>query len=62
MVVALVAIAIPVVPFMGALGFVPLPWKMSAAVIGITLAYAAATEFVKLKLWDDREAVLLARP
>jgi Mg2+-importing ATPase len=50
--VAVVAFAVPYLPFLGALGFVPLPPLMALAVGGITLAYCVATELLKLRLRD----------
>ncbi|HEY0819822.1 MAG TPA: magnesium-translocating P-type ATPase [Rhizobacter sp.] len=45
---AIVAMALPWAgPLATRLGFVPLPWPVSAAVAAIVLAYAAATEAVK---------------
>ncbi|MFT3711074.1 MAG: magnesium-translocating P-type ATPase [Archangium sp.] len=60
-VIALVALCIPYLPFLGALGFVPLPPTMAAAVVGITLAFCAATEWLKLKLSPMGEPVVTAR-
>jgi Mg2+-importing ATPase len=45
--VALVAVALPYVPFARPLGFVPLPWPVLFALLAITLAYVAATELAK---------------
>ena len=51
--VALVAVAvfIPVLPFAGVLGFVPLSASLLAALCGITVLYMAATEWAKRPLF-----------
>jgi P-type Mg2+ transporter len=41
------SLAIPYLPFAGALGFVPLPWTVVLAVVAITGLYAGATELQK---------------
>ncbi len=41
------SLAIPYLPFAGALGFVPLPWTVVLAVVAITVCYAGATELQK---------------
>ena len=41
------SLAIPYLPFAGALGFVPLPWTVVLAVVAITVLYASATELQK---------------
>jgi hypothetical protein len=51
--VAVLAIALPFLPRVDLLGFVPLPPALLAALLGITAAYVAASEGVK--------RVLLAR-
>jgi P-type Mg2+ transporter len=48
--VAVAAVAIPYVPAAGALGFVPLPGVMLAAIATITAAYVAAAEIAKRRL------------
>jgi len=45
--VVLVTIAVPYLPFAGWMGFVPLPWPLMLAMIGLTLAYVVAAEFAK---------------
>jgi Mg2+-importing ATPase len=45
--IAILTLAIPYLPFVTTLGFVPLPWPMLALLIGITLLYAATAEVVK---------------
>lgn len=45
--VAVVAIAIPYLPFAPSMGFVPLPMSLLMMVIGITLLYVVAAEFTK---------------
>jgi Mg2+-importing ATPase len=42
-----VALALPYAPFAGVFGFVPLPATLVAVIVGITLAYVAATELLK---------------
>jgi P-type Mg2+ transporter len=50
--VALVALALPFAgPLATLLGFVPMPAPVMAAVVGITLAYAVATEAAKRWFW-----------
>ena len=47
MVLIPVAFAIPYAPFAGVFGFVPLPAPLAVAIVGITVAYVAATELQK---------------
>jgi Mg2+-importing ATPase len=47
-------LAIPFVPHVGALGFVPLPASLLAALAGVTALYVFATEI--LKRWFYRRA------
>jgi Mg2+-importing ATPase len=51
--VALVAVtfAIPYLPFVSVLGFVPLPGEILAAVAAITVLYVAATEATKRRFY-----------
>ncbi|MEO8070567.1 MAG: cation transporting ATPase C-terminal domain-containing protein, partial [Acidobacteriota bacterium] len=51
---AAVAFAIPYLPFVHLLGFVPLPPAALAAMAGITVAYVAATEMGKLWFYRVR--------
>jgi P-type Mg2+ transporter len=41
------ALILPYFPFVGALGFVPMPTSLAATICGITLAYVMATEAAK---------------
>ena len=59
-VVAVVALAIPYLPDVALLGFVPLPLPLAAAVCAITAAYVLATEV--LKHWFFRAAVPAPAP
>jgi len=45
--VAILAFALPYLPFAHALGFVPVPFGMMAAILGITAAYVVASELLK---------------
>jgi Mg2+-importing ATPase len=47
MVLIPIALAIPYAPFAGVFGFVPLPATLVVAIVGITVAYVAATELQK---------------
>jgi Mg2+-importing ATPase len=49
--VALVAIAVPFLPFTGRLGFVPVPGGLLAVLIGITALYVVAVELGKLAFY-----------
>jgi Mg2+-importing ATPase len=42
-----VTLAIPYLPVAGALGFVPLPASLLAALLAVTVAYVAAAELLK---------------
>ncbi len=61
---ALVTLIIPILPFAGVLGFVPLPPALVATLIGITCLYVAATEGTKRWFYRARSegAVPPARP
>lgn len=50
----LLALALPYLPFVGVLGFVPLPGMLTATLVAITLAYVLAAELTKL--WFYRRA------
>ncbi len=45
--VALVALSLPYLPVADLIGFRPLPWYLTLTLIGITLAYATASELLK---------------
>ena len=47
--VALVALSLPYLPVADPLGLRPLPWPLALTLIGVTLAYAAASETLKLR-------------
>jgi Mg2+-importing ATPase len=47
LVVAVLAVAIPYLPFARMLGFAPMPLPVLGTIIGITCAYVAATEWLK---------------
>lgn len=47
LVVGLVTLAIPYLPFGGFLGFTPLPAWLMLALLGVTALYVAATELAK---------------
>lgn len=51
LVMALVALAMPYLPFAGLFGFVPLPYWVLASLLAITLAYVAACEIAKYLLF-----------
>ncbi len=51
----LLALAMPYLPFVGLLGFVPLPGALLATLVAITLAYVLAAEATKL--WFYRRVV-----
>jgi Mg2+-importing ATPase len=46
-----IALAIPYLPHANVVGFVPIPGRVLGALIGITLAYAAATELMKRRFY-----------
>ena len=48
---AVLALALPFLPYAGILGFVPLPAGILAVLIGITVAYAIATELMKRRFY-----------
>jgi Mg2+-importing ATPase len=50
LVVGAVALATPYLPGREWFDFVPLPWSVLAAILGITLAYAVASELAKRRL------------
>jgi Mg2+-importing ATPase len=45
--VAIVALALPYLPFAGLFGFAPLPWKVLASLLLVSAAYVAAAELAK---------------
>lgn len=47
LIVFLMGIALPSLPFASMFGFVPLPWRYTLLLIGITTAYLAASELAK---------------
>ncbi len=49
-VVAIIAFALPYMPFAGWLGFVPLPGSLALAIVAITAAYVATVEVAKARL------------
>ena len=46
--------AIPFLPFVGELGFVPIPAALIAVLLGITAAYVLATEILKRQFYRER--------
>jgi P-type Mg2+ transporter len=46
-----VAFAFPYLPYVGLIGFVPLPAPLLASVGGITLLYVAVTELAKRRFY-----------
>jgi Mg2+-importing ATPase len=52
-----VTLVVPYVPMAAALGFVPLPAAVLAAVVAITVLYVKATELVKRWFYRERMAV-----
>ncbi|MCC6454676.1 MAG: magnesium-translocating P-type ATPase [Caldilineaceae bacterium] len=56
--IVILTLAIPYLPFVTALGFVPLPWPIMALLIAITLLYVATTEVVKHYFYRHASDVL----
>ena len=52
--VAILAFALPYLPFSGALGFIPAPPAMMGAIVGITAAYVLASEVLKASFYRTR--------
>jgi len=57
--VALVALAIPYLPWVDVLGFTPLPLGLLLALVGITLGYVAAAEALKHWFYRRRDPLVL---
>ncbi|PUE08277.1 magnesium-translocating P-type ATPase [Limnohabitans sp. T6-20] len=51
LVVLVVALALPYLPFSAVFGFVPLPWPLMLGMIVLTLAYVGAVELVKKRFY-----------
>jgi Mg2+-importing ATPase len=51
------ALLLPYLPFVGALGFVPMPASLVATICGITLAYVMATEAAKKQFYRGARAI-----
>ncbi len=59
--VAVLAVALPYLPFAEVFGFVPVPLPIMATLVGVTTAYVVCSELVKLR-WFARPARATARP
>jgi Mg2+-importing ATPase len=58
LVVGVLTLAIPYLPFVAVLGFVPLPWPIMALLIAITILYVATAEVVKRYFYRSPAGVL----
>jgi Mg2+-importing ATPase len=58
LVVAVLTLAIPYLPFVATLGFVPLPWPIMALLIVITMLYVAMADVVKRYFYRDATSAL----
>jgi Mg2+-importing ATPase len=56
--VALLALAIPYLPFVATLGFVPLPWPIMVLLIVVTMLYVATAEVAKYYFYRDAASAL----
>jgi Mg2+-importing ATPase len=56
--VALLAFALPYLPFVAPIGFVPLPWPLMAMLIVITMLYVVTVEVVKHNFYRNAAGAL----
>jgi len=56
LVLTAIALAVPYLPLVGVLGFVPLPASAMGAIAAITVLYVTAAELLKLRFYRERAA------